>query len=248
MTLGGKSLFASTLLNSALVAVMAGVVLYPAPRVDGNPSASDDDGTGWSLVIDTPAEAASNEQAESALPAEPEIAPPTAEPIRLEVTQIAASLPPMPTADIVTTTNISALPVIAAPPARARIPATSTAAAKTGKKRSAQAGAGSESPGSGKSGNGAKTGLYTPAQYASTPRAPYPAAAKKAGISGTVILSVSIDESGQPTAVNKVKSSGNPELDEAAIRTVQRWRFHPAKIDDRAVATRLQIPVRFALK
>jgi TonB family protein len=252
MTLGGKSLLASTLLNGALVAVMASVVWNPTPRIGETPASSDDSGAGWALVMDSPAEAAPSEQVAIELPAEPEIASPTIESVQIEIAQIATPMPPAPTADIIVTSNVSALPAIAAQSMRARIPTISKAGAKPSKKRGTGAqtgaGSGSEGAGSGKSGSLSRTAVYTPAQYASTPRAAYPVAAKKAGISGTAILSVNIDEHGNPTSVSKVKSSGNADLDEAAMQTVKRWRFRPAKIDDRAVPARLQIPVRFALK
>ena len=223
MTLSGKSLFASTLLHGSLVAVMAGVVLYPALKMIDAPANSEDSGAGWSLVIEQPAEAAESPSAEIA----PEITPP----IRIATPTVLAT-PLLPTTDIVTTTAMGALPTIAAAPSFAMKPH-----AKAGRKRGAGIGAGS----------GNRSAAYTPARYLSTPRPSFPATAKSAHIGGTVILSVSLDDSGHPTAVAVRKSSGHPELDEAALRAVRAWRFHPAKLDERPVPTRLEVPVRFAL-
>ncbi len=223
MTLSGKSLFASTLLHGSLVAVMAGVVLYPAVKMTDAPASSEDSGAGWSLVIEQPAEAAESPSAEVA----PEVTPP----IRIATPTVLAT-PTLPVTDIIATTAMGALPVIAAAPSFAMKPR-----AKTGGKSRVGSGAGS----------GNRSAIYTPASYLSTPRPSFPATAKSARISGTVILSVSLDDSGHPIAVNVRTSSGHPELDEAALRAVRAWRFHPAKLDERPVPTRLEVPVRFAL-
>ena len=223
MTLSGKSLFASTILHGSLVAVMAGVVLYPAVKMTDAPASSEDSGAGWSLIIEQPAEAAESPSAEVA----PEVTPP----IRIATPTVLAT-PMLPATDIITTTAMGALPAIASAPSFAMKPR-----AKTGGKRGAGSGAGS----------GNRSAVYTPASYLSTPRPNFPATAKSARIGGTVILSVSLDDSGHPIAVNVRKSSGHSELDEAALRAVRAWRFHPAKLDERPVPTRLEVPVRFAL-
>jgi protein TonB len=43
------------------------------------------------------------------------------------------------------------------------------------------------------------------------------------------------------------QSSGFPLLDEAAIAAVRRWTFEPARIDGRAVASQVVVPVRFSM-
>jgi len=57
----------------------------------------------------------------------------------------------------------------------------------------------------------------------------YPEAAKKAGIEGTVVLSVSLDEKGQVIRARVIKSI--PELDEAALEAVRQWKYEPMTVD-----------------
>ena len=72
MTLGGKSLFASLLINSGFVAVMAGVVLYPASKTVPVTADPDDSGMGWSLVMEESAHQTSTDTSENEEHAEPE--------------------------------------------------------------------------------------------------------------------------------------------------------------------------------
>lgn len=88
---------------------------------------------------------------------------------------------------------------------------------------------------------------YAPARYASCPPPIFPAEARKARLSGTVLLLVEIDEHGRPLTINLRKTSGHAILDTAALRAVRAWRFEPARRDGRPVDARLEIPVRFAL-
>lgn len=57
---------------------------------------------------------------------------------------------------------------------------------------------------------------------------PYFPEDRKAGISGVMTLSVSINKKGKPTKVTVVHSL-SPHLDNAAIKTVRKWRFKLAK-------------------
>ncbi len=41
-------------------------------------------------------------------------------------------------------------------------------------------------------------------------------------------MRVEIGPDGVPTDASLVQSSGEPELDRAALQAVRRWRFHPA--------------------
>ncbi len=87
----------------------------------------------------------------------------------------------------------------------------------------------------------------TIAYETATPPA-YPIAALRAGVQGTVLLSVLVDESGKPVQVLIVKSSGSRELDQAARNHVlAAWRFHPAQRDGHAIQAWAQVPVEFKL-
>jgi protein TonB len=69
-----------------------------------------------------------------------------------------------------------------------------------------------------------------------------------AGIEGTVLLKVLVDETGQPVDVAIERSSGDRRLDKAAREQVlQRWRFHPAQRGGRAIAAYALVPVEFSL-
>ncbi|KAB2952505.1 MAG: energy transducer TonB, partial [Rhizobiaceae bacterium] len=59
----------------------------------------------------------------------------------------------------------------------------------------------------------------------------YPAAAKAAGISGAVKLSVTIDRAGQLKSARVSKSSGHSVLDEEALATARRAAPYPAPPD-----------------
>lgn len=83
--------------------------------------------------------------------------------------------------------------------------------------------------------------------YAHNPRPRYPAAARRLGLQGTVLLQVWIDESGAVTALRVRQSSGHDVLDQAASREVRRWHFIPAKEGSGAVASEADIPIRFML-
>jgi TonB family protein len=71
----------------------------------------------------------------------------------------------------------------------------------------------------------------------------YPEAAKKAGIEGTVILSVSLDEKGAVIRARVIKSV--PELDQAALDAVRQWKYEPMKVDGKARPVVFTVPVEF---
>jgi protein TonB len=83
---------------------------------------------------------------------------------------------------------------------------------------------------------------------ASSPLIPgYPETARNAGIEGTVVLEVYIDEQGQVRKVNVRKGIGFG-CDEAAIRKVRGTRFIPAQMNGRPVAVRQIITFEFRLE
>lgn len=75
----------------------------------------------------------------------------------------------------------------------------------------------------------------------------YPAMLRNAGIGGTVVLWVYVDERGKPQETQVVTSSGYPEMDLAAERVMREVaRFSPALNRDQRVAVWVQVPVTFA--
>ena len=85
-------------------------------------------------------------------------------------------------------------------------------------------------------------------EYAQAPAPAYPRDALRDGVEGTVLLKVLVDVDGRPLDVQIERSSGNRSLDRAAREQVlQRWRFHPAMQDGRAVQAIGLVPVDFRL-
>jgi protein TonB len=77
---------------------------------------------------------------------------------------------------------------------------------------------------------------------------PYPSASRALGEEGNVELMVSIDERGQVTGVNLLRSSGHARLDAAAIAfALKRWRFEAALENGKPVATSRRFTIRFTL-
>lgn len=83
--------------------------------------------------------------------------------------------------------------------------------------------------------------------YLRNPAPRYPEASRRNGEEGVVLLSAHVDRSGKPLQVNLSRSSGFERLDRAAIESVKRWVFEPAKIGPLSVESTVQIPVRFRL-
>lgn len=80
-----------------------------------------------------------------------------------------------------------------------------------------------------------------------TEQPPYPAAARRLGEEGAVVLRVRVDAHGRAEIVEVATSSGSPRLDEAAVRSVQRWRFDPARAGAETIAGWVSLKVTFRL-
>lgn len=86
-----------------------------------------------------------------------------------------------------------------------------------------------------------------PARCASCPQPPYPALALERGIEGEVGLSVQVLADGLVGDIFVEMSSGYPFLDEAALKGVKGWAFHPATGDGSAAASIKHVKIRFSL-
>jgi|GEM_PF-2551847 len=73
----------------------------------------------------------------------------------------------------------------------------------------------------------------------------YPASALRDGVEGKVVLSLAVSESGNVSEASVISSSGNAELDNAAVKTALLWRFDPARRGPQAISSRYEIPIRF---
>ena len=86
------------------------------------------------------------------------------------------------------------------------------------------------------------------AAYLDNPAPVYPAAAKRAGEEGRVLLRVLVSADGRAQAVEIARSSGSELLDQAALDAVRRWRFVPARRGEADVAAHVQVPIVFSLR
>src|SRR3546814_5817962 len=85
-------------------------------------------------------------------------------------------------------------------------------------------------------------------QYADAPSPPYPRAALRAGLQGTVMLQVLVDVDGRPLQVDDEHSSGHRVLDNAARRYVlQNWTFPPAMRAGRPAPAVGPVPTAYSL-
>jgi len=85
------------------------------------------------------------------------------------------------------------------------------------------------------------------AAYLDNPAPRYPPAAARLRESGRVLLLVRVGADGLPERVEVSRSSGSPRLDQAALETVRRWRFVPARQGERPVAAQVTVPLVFRL-
>jgi periplasmic protein TonB len=88
--------------------------------------------------------------------------------------------------------------------------------------------------------------LVAPVDTGRNDRPRYPPSAKRKGIEGVVVVSFEVLEDGR--VANPQIVSGPPELQEAVLRTVVGWRFHPAHRGDKNLRVRLRRTIRFRLE
>ena len=85
------------------------------------------------------------------------------------------------------------------------------------------------------------------ADYLSNPKPVYPAASRRLGEEGKVILRVHVSADGAALAVEIKQSCGFGRLDEAARAAVERWRFVPARRGAEPVDSWVAVPIVFSL-
>ena len=86
------------------------------------------------------------------------------------------------------------------------------------------------------------------AAYLHNPTPVYPAAARRTGYEGTVVIRARIQIDGSADRVEIKKSSGYGILDQAALEAVRKWRFIPARRGNEAVVEWVDIPLKFKLE
>ena len=94
-----------------------------------------------------------------------------------------------------------------------------------------------------------KNGVYQIGGTLTAPRrvgnAVYPANASVAGIEGSVVAEIVVNESGVVSEARVLKSI--PLLDEAALQAVKEWRYDSTLVDGKPVPVRMQVTVNFSL-
>lgn len=85
------------------------------------------------------------------------------------------------------------------------------------------------------------------ADYLNNPAPVYPGMSRRMGEQGTVLLRVFINTEGRAEKAEIRTSSGYNRLDEAALATVQRWRYVPGKRAGVPEAMWFNVPIRFVL-
>ncbi len=85
------------------------------------------------------------------------------------------------------------------------------------------------------------------AAYLHNPRPAYPRISRRRGEQGKVLLRVKVATNGKATSVILTKSSGSNRLDNAARKTVYKWRFIPAKSKGKPVSGWVIVPIVFKL-
>lgn len=77
---------------------------------------------------------------------------------------------------------------------------------------------------------------------------PYPSDAKARKSTGTVHLRVLVEANGRASDVSVASSSGDSSLDSAAVNSLHKWRFSPAKNNKgKAIRCYVTVPVTFVL-
>lgn len=86
------------------------------------------------------------------------------------------------------------------------------------------------------------------ADYLRNPPPPYPPLSRRMGEEGKVVLRVTVSPQGTAEEIEIKASSGSQRLDDAAVNTVKRWKFIPAKRGDVPVQSRVLVPIIFKLE
>jgi periplasmic protein TonB len=85
------------------------------------------------------------------------------------------------------------------------------------------------------------------AGYKNNPPPNYPAAAQRRGLEGKVLLRVHVLANGSAGDVKVAQSSGQPILDDEAVKTVLKWEFEPAKRGKTPIDGYVTIPIIYKL-
>jgi protein TonB len=76
----------------------------------------------------------------------------------------------------------------------------------------------------------------------------YPESARRDGIQGVTLLEFEVLANGRVGHIRVAQSAGHPDLDQAAVEAVKRWRFEPARRGRQPIGVWVTLPVRFELR
>jgi periplasmic protein TonB len=74
----------------------------------------------------------------------------------------------------------------------------------------------------------------------------YSEKARRAKLQGTVVLTLVVSSSGNPTMIRVTQSLGHG-LDEKAIEALGQWKFEPGSKDEKPVAVEMAVQIDFRL-
>lgn len=94
--------------------------------------------------------------------------------------------------------------------------------------------------------NGVQPPQFT-AAYLQNPEPDYPLLSRRLGEEGRVVLRVLVKPDGAPDRIEVRQTSGHTRLDQAALATVRRWRFTPARRGSELLAAWVLVPLSFEL-
>ena len=90
--------------------------------------------------------------------------------------------------------------------------------------------------------------LDSPPQPFSKSQPVYPNRLLSKGIGGKVVCAVMVDAAGAVSSAKVRKSSGNRDLDAAALKAVRKWKFKPAVRGGKKVKSTALVPFTFEVK
>lgn len=103
------------------------------------------------------------------------------------------------------------------------------------------------SPGRSGGGGSDNSGGFGKPAYLRNPLPSYPRVAREHGWEGTTLLQVEVLDDGSRGRIEILNSSGHQVLDEAAVETVRRWKFLPARSGNVPIRSIVAIPIRFQI-
>lgn len=87
---------------------------------------------------------------------------------------------------------------------------------------------------------------YCEAQILSSPQPEIPSQVQEEGLSSYCVARFVIQPDGT-SAVKLLKSSGNLDADDIALKTLQQWRFKPATLDGKPLQSTRKVRIEFEI-